>query len=299
MSYALRNTVVLAAFLAMIFGVGFYLTSVVQPKEKEKLIAEGVNLDKTISERPVVESQLKSAEEKLAEMKSKYTKRFKVIPTNDTTALTYAYLNRIMEASGFVKFDMVYQGPKSFNQYGYNVYNLKGETSYENLFKFIWYLEHAKLLYKLESLTLNGHEVREQTQEKPQLIVPFTMDVDAYYSSAAGISSEKSGQDPTLYKTIGVGLNFLKPLISSEPPPNVRGLVDVERSDLRAVMSDKVFIVDQEGKGHMLRVGDEVYLGYLTKIDASKNEAEFTLNKGGIIDRQVLRVRFENTRGTK
>jgi hypothetical protein len=292
MSYALRNTVVLAAFLAVIFGMGFYLTSVVQPKEKQKLVAEGVNLDKVIADRPSIESELKSDEEKLAEMKSKYVKRFKVIPTNDTTALTYAYLNRIMEASGFVKFDMLYQGAKPFNQYGYNVYNLKGETDYQNLFKFIWYLEHAKLLYKVENLTLSGHEVRDETQEKPQLIVPFTMDIDAYYSSAAGISSEKSGQDPTLYRTVGVGANFLKPLISSEPPANVRGLVDVERSDLRAVMSDKVFIVDQDGKGHMLRVGDEVYLGYLTKIDPSKNEAEFTLNKGGIIDRQVLKVRF-------
>jgi Tfp pilus assembly protein PilO len=292
MSYALRNTVILAAFLAVIFGVGFYLTKVVQPREEEKFVAEGNKLDQTISQRPAVERELKSAEEKLAEMKSKYVKRFKVIPTNDTTALTYAYLNRIMDASGFVKFDMLYQGAKSLDQYGYNVYNLKGETSYENLFKFIWYLEHAKLLYKVEDLTLTGHEVRDQTQEKPQLIVPFTLELDAYYSSAAGVSSEATGGDPTLYKTVGVGLNFLNPLISSEPPPNLRGLVDVERSDLRAVMSDKVFIVDQNGAGHILRVGDEVYLGYLTKIDASKNEAEFTLNKGGIIDRQVLQVRF-------
>jgi Tfp pilus assembly protein PilO len=292
MSYALRNTVVLTAFLVVIFGIGFYLTSVVQPREKTKFIAESQSLDKTISERPAVESQLKSAEAKLADLKSKYVKRFKVIPGNDTTALTYAYLNRIMDASGFVKFDMLYQGAKTFQQYGFNSYSLKGETSYDNLFKFIWYLEHAKLLYKVEALTLTGHEVREENEEKPRLIVPFTMELDAYYSSAAGVSSESSGQDQTLSSTVGVGPNFLNPLISSEPPVNLRGLVDVERSDLRAVMSDRIFIVDQKGEAHTLRVGDEVYLGYLTKIDASNNEAEFTLNKGGIIDRQVLKVRF-------
>ncbi|HUI30456.1 MAG TPA: hypothetical protein VLX91_09590 [Candidatus Acidoferrales bacterium] len=292
MSYALRNTIVLAAFLAVIGGVGFYLTGVVQPKEKAKFVAEGKKLDAVISERPALESELKNSQQKLADMKSKYSKKFKVIPTNDTTALTYAYLNRVMDASGFVKFDMLYQGAKSFDKYGYNDYNLKGETSYENLFKFIWYLEHARLLYKIEDLTLSGHEVREETEEKPTTIVPFTMQLHAYYSSAAGITSESTGPDQTFYKTVGVGLNFLKPLISSEPPPNLRGLVDVERSDLRAVMSDKIFIVDQNGKGYILRVGDEVYLGYLTKIDANKNEAEFTLNKGGIIDRQTLKVRF-------
>jgi hypothetical protein len=292
LSYALRNTIVLAAFLAVIGSVGLYLTEVVQPKEKAKLIAEGQKYDQIISQRPALEDELKASEEKLKEMKGKYTSRFKVIPTNDTTALTYAYLNRVMEASGFVKFDIVYQGPKTFRQYGYNVYNLKGETDYDNLFKFIWYLEHAKLLYKIEDLSLTGHEVRDETMEKPHTIVPFTMNLDAYYSSVAGVSSEMSGEDPTFNKTVYVGHNYFIPLISSEPPANVRGLVDVERSDLRAVMPDKIFIVDEKGKGHILRVGDEVYLGYLTKIDPSKNEAEFTLNKGGIIDRVVLKTRF-------
>ncbi|HEY9165371.1 MAG TPA: hypothetical protein VIS48_04335 [Candidatus Kryptonia bacterium] len=292
MTYALRNTVVLAAFLAVIFGVGFYLTKVVQPGEQDKLQREIYSLDQTIAQRPGVEEELTSSQQKLAEMKAKYSRRFKVIPTNDTTAVTYAYLNRIMDASGFVKFDMLYQGNKSLHDYGYNVYNLKGETSYDNLFKFVWYLEHARLLYKVGELSLTGHEVREETQEKPTTIVPFTMELHAFYASLSGVSSEQRGEDQTLYRPVSVGLNFLKPMISSEPPPNLRGLVDVERSDLRAVMADKIFIVDEKGKGHILRVGDEVYLGYLTRIDPNKNQAEFTLNKGGIIDRVALNVRF-------
>jgi len=292
MPYALRNTIVLATFLAVIGSVGFYLTDMVQPSQKAKLVAESARLDQTISQRPELESELKAAEDKLAEMKSKYTERFKVIPTNDTTALTYAYLNRIMNSSGFVKFDLLYQGAKTFGQYGYNIYNLKGETSYDDLFKFIWYLEHARLLYKVQDLTLTGHEVRDEAQEQPHTIVPFTMNLNAYYSSVAGVSSDVSGEDPTLYKTVSSGHDFFKPLISSEPPANLRGLVDVERSDLRAVMTDKIFIVDEKGKAHILSVGDEVYLGYLTRIDQSKNEAEFTLNKGGIIDRVTLKTRF-------
>ena len=71
MSYALRNTIVLTAFLVVIFGVGFYLTSVVQPRERAKLVAEGQTLDVTISERPGLEKEHNSSEENLAEMKSK------------------------------------------------------------------------------------------------------------------------------------------------------------------------------------------------------------------------------------
>lgn len=292
MSYALRNTVVLAAFLAIIFTVGFYLTKVVQPGERKTLQTEMVSLDKTIAERPGLESQLKDSKQKLAEMKQRYEKRFKVIPANDTTALTYAYLNRVMNSSGLVKFDMLYQGPTSEKQYGYNTYNLKGETSYSNLYRFIWYLEHARMLYKVEDLTLTGHEIRNDSTGQAELIIPFTMNLRAYYSTAAGVSSGLTGSDPTFNKRVAIGVDFLRPLISSEPPPNVKGLVDVQRSELRAVMPDKIFIVDQKGEGHILKVGDEVYLGYLTRIVPSKNEAEFTLNEGGIIQRVDLKVRF-------
>lgn len=292
MSYALKNTIVLAGFLVVIFGVGFYLTRVSQPGEEQKLKTEVASLERTINERPAVEAQLKESQQRLNKMRETFAHRFKVIPTNDTTALTYAYLNRIMGASGFVKFDMLYQGKKDFKQYGYDTYNLKGETSYGNLFRFIWYLEHARLMYKVGDLSLTGLEVRDKTSERPQTVIPFTMELRAYYSSVTGISSEHTGADPTLYRNVNVGLNFFRPLISTEPPANVHGLVDVERSDLQAVMPDKVFIVDQNGVGHILKVGDEVYLGYLTKIDPNKNEAQFTLNKGGIIDRVTLKVRF-------
>lgn len=292
MTYALRNTLVLAAFLAIIFGVGLYLTKVVQPGEVKKMRTELTSLDRTIAQKPALAAELKGSEKKLADMKQRYAERFKVIPSNDTTALTYAYLNRIMDASGFVKFDMLYQGPKNEKQYGYNTYSLRGETSYSNLFKFIWYLEHARLLYKVEDLTLTGHEVLDAKTGRAKLIVPFTMELRAYYSSAAGVSSEHTGVDQTFYRNVNTGLNYFRPLISTEPPPNVKGLVDVERSDLRAVMSDKIFIVDQNGKGHILKVGDPVYMGYLTQINPAKNEAEFTLNKGGIIDHVNLKVRF-------
>lgn len=292
MSYALRNTLVLAVFLAIIFSVGFYLTRVVQSGQKKKLQTQIVSLDKTIAQRPSVAAELKSSQTKLADMKQRYANRFKVIPQHDTTALTYAYLNRVMAASGFVKFDLIYQGAKNSRQWGYNTYNLRGETSYRELFRFVWYLEHAKLLYKIGDLTVSEHEVKNTENGRTETVLPFTLDLRAYYSSVAGISSEVNGPDRTFYTYVNPGLNFLRPLISTQPPPNVDDLVDVESSELRAVMPDKIFIVDQNGKGHILKVGDRVYLGYLTKIDPTKNEAEFTLNKGGIIDRVDLKVRF-------
>ena len=51
-----------------------------------------------------------------------------------------------------------------------------------------------------------------------------------------------------------------------------------------------ILVRDRKGRFNSLKVGDKVYLGYLTRIDPKRGEAEFTLNKGGIIEKVVLKI---------
>jgi len=44
-----------------------------------------------------------------------------------------------------------------------------------------------------------------------------------------------------------------------------------------------------------LEEGDEVYLGYVTKIVPEEGRVEFTLNKGGIVERFELRTTSRTT----
>ena len=82
------------------------------------------------------------------------------------------------------------------------------------------------------------------------------------------------------------------PIISSGIPPNTRSLVEVERADLRAVIPGKAFVLDQTNVIRTLLEGDEVYLGYVTKIDQANGRMECTLNKGGIIEKVELKIRY-------
>ena len=64
------------------------------------------------------------------------------------------------------------------------------------------------------------------------------------------------------------------------------------------MLPGKAILVDHLGKIHVLKEGDEVYLGYLTKIDVPNNRVEFTLNKGGIVERYSLTLPFPSAEET-
>ena len=81
-------------------------------------------------------------------------------------------------------------------------------------------------------------------------------------------------------------------MISSGIAANLRSLVEIERSDLKAVIPGKAFVLDQTNTIRTLSEGDEVYLGYVTKIVPDDGRIECTLNKGGIIERVELRIRY-------
>jgi len=83
--------------------------------------------------------------------------------------------------------------------------------------------------------------------------------------------------------------NPFYPLIHSIPK-NKEGLVDVKKSKLIALSGNKIYLIDQTGNLVNLNIGDEVYLGWLKKIDQMKQTAHFTLNKGGVIEKVLLKV---------
>ena len=89
------------------------------------------------------------------------------------------------------------------------------------------------------------------------------------------------------------------PLIRNELPPNTEELLEVEGSKLLALLPDGAFISDTKGNTFMLWEGDQVYLGYLTKIDYNKNRVNFILNKGVIIEKVYLELQKEENQKRK
>ena len=78
------------------------------------------------------------------------------------------------------------------------------------------------------------------------------------------------------------------PAIRNQIAPNVDNLLDVQGAKLLALIPEGAFVADNKGNTYLVYEGEQIYLGYLTKIDYDKNTVNFILNKGGIIEKVQL-----------
>lgn len=289
MPYILRNTIVLGVLLIIILAVGFYLSAAQYPKKIEKIEKNIKTYDIELQNTPDLINQYNQLNQILITTQQRWELRNKDIPPVNITGETYDYINSLISKSGEIKLDMLFTGTKNQNNYGFNTYSLKGEAPFENVFRFIWYLENSRLLYKIAALSMRGIETKDKQTGRSQLLVTFDIVLNAYFSSIPELYSSAGERRilPTALTT-----DPFTPIILRDLPPNVDDLVEIERSDLKAVIPGRAFVIDQNNRMRALSEGDEVYLGYVTKVDHLNGRIECTLNKGGIIEKFELNIRF-------
>jgi hypothetical protein len=280
---------ILGVLLLLIIGVGTYIRAFNLPRKAKQIERELKKIDDELQNTPNLVNEFNDLSATLNDTQKRWENRNKDIPPVDITSQSYAYFSRLIDLSGYVKLDMIYNGVQNLGNYGYNIYNLKGEAPFENLYRFIWYLENDRKLYKIQTLTLKGIEVAPTDKEEGKVLVTFDMTVQAFFSSVTELSSSLGERSITPNP---LNVDPFAPVISSGIPPNSRELVEIERSDLKAVITGKAYVLDQTNTIRALQEGDEVYLGYITKIDPEGGRVESTLNKGGIIEKVELKIRY-------
>ncbi|MBM2839541.1 MAG: hypothetical protein HW412_69 [Bacteroidetes bacterium] len=289
MSYKIRNSVVLGVLLFLVLGVGVYVRGFNLPGKLNKIETEIRTIEDQLQNTPNLVAEFNDLSANLADTKKRWENRNKDIPPVDVTSQTYAYFSHLIDLSGDVKLDLLYTGVEQKGNYGFNVYNLRGEAPFENFYRFIWYLENGRKLYKIQKMNVKGLEVAPKEDEPGGILVTFEMVVHAYFSSVAELASAPGERTITPNYLM---IDPFNPVISSDIPANLRKLIEIERSDLKAVIPGKAFVLDQTNTIRTLTEGDEVYLGYVTKIDPEQGRIECTLNKGGIIEKVELKIRY-------
>ncbi len=292
MTYIIRNTVVLGSVLAVILILGIYLTSFSLPKKLNAIEKDIKRIQVELQNTPDLANQYNVTAATLADMKKRWETRNKDIPPKDITGETYGYLNHTIDVSGEIKMDMTYVGPKDFGRYGYNVYTIKGEAPFGNLYRFIWLAENGRRLLKISNMSLRGYEsVTKDTREFKELVL-FDIELQSYFSTIPELNNAPNQQNPV---PVSLASNPFFPLITHEIPPPQAGEIEIERSDLKAVANGKAFIIDQNQKSRVLEEGDKVYLGYVTKIYPNEGKIECLLNRGGVAERYELKIRQGQT----
>jgi len=292
MTYKQRNSMILFVQLLLVGVSGGWVLFRQYPDRFAELRAENQRCDKILAERDAREERLSQINYSIEEKSSHLSRWNKTIDSTLSMADVLAYLNGVQAKYGDLKFTLTFVREAQASGYGYKIFSFNGEGDWESIFAMIWTLENGPKLFIIEKLSLRGVETMEEDSDPPyytrfKLVIPFTMQVRAVFSSSANFALA-GNESRELLIQLPTGDNIFYPVVTRDLPPNDEDLLECERAELKALLPEKAIIADHLGKIHALEEGDPVYLGYLLKIHRETNSLEFLLNKGGIAEKFVL-----------
>src|SRR5574338_176608 len=287
MNKKLRSTLVLLALLFIILiagGAYLYFAQGKDLKEKQEKLKE---LQAKALDPQELLTRYQELLVKSNHLDSILANREFNIPQNLSSIKFFNFVNNI--TNGFSDKDQVnieFLDQKQEKEFYYHEYKLTGYGYFNEVYNLIYGIEHSKELKKVVNVSL-GNMVKTDPDELPVYLVNFTLTTKAYFSSdnrfAPATFVENNLGAPTLY-------DAFYPLIRNEIPPNIDELLDVQGATLLALIPEGAFIADSKGNTYLIWEGEQVYLGYLTKIDYQNSRVSFILNKGGIIEKMDLEL---------
>lgn len=290
MSYAIRNTIILAGLL--IFVIIFSLLNNYHAQKNVNSIKS--RLDENLQQLNLLKTanpDMKDQEifaQSLTELELRVKNESKLLARDNNPTLTYSYLLDICENyCPDLKFDFKFIDDGQVETSFYNEYSVIGVGPIQSLYTFLYQLENQFMLYVVESVKLSGIEADEQL---PRDYIYFTLVIRAYYED----NMLDVGDIPFRYlKYRSLSRNPFVPGIHGPIPSEYEmTFVETDDCDLIGLTLDKAFLLDRNGKIHVLKPGDKVAYGYLEKIDWDRQVAVFYLNKIGVSIKKTMVLRY-------
>lgn len=287
MNKKLRSTLVLLSLLLIILIAGGAYLYFVQGKDLDEKRDKLTELQAKALDPQELLAQYQDLLVKSNRLDSILANREFNIPQNLSSIKFYNFVNNVTNGfSDKAQVNIEYVEQKQEKEFFYHDYKLTGFGYFNEVYNLIFAIEHSKELKKVTNVSL-GNLVQTKDQEVPVYLVSFTINARTYFSSdnrfAPATFVENNLGSPTLY-------DAFYPLIRNEIPPNIDELLDVQGATLLALIPEGAFIADSKGNTYLIWEGEQVYLGYLTKIDYQNSRVSFILNKGGIIEKVDLQL---------
>jgi hypothetical protein len=287
MNKKLRSTLGLVALLIIILVIGGIYLFVFQRgaiNERQEKLAE---LNANVYDPVELNARFVSLEKRSAELDSILSARKFNIPQNIQSIKFYNFVNSIVaNFSPYTQVNVEYLDQIKDKEFFVHQYKLSGSGYFNEVYSMIYAIEQSKELKKISTLTL-GNLIRTDKDGVPLFLVNFDIVAQVYYSSDSRFAAVARVENDLV---TGPLYDAFYPLIRNEIPPNVDNLLDVQGAKLLALIPEGAFVADTKGNTYLVWEGEQVYLGYLTKIDYDSNTVSFILNKGGIIEKVTLEL---------
>lgn len=299
MSFKIRNSIVLGSLALLISIIGLIYWKWYQPKKLKEIAKRSQQIEAQLANMQGLLEKIEQLEQQYKEVKRKYDSRSKEIPTTDVSSQTYAYMSKgqdqAMTNGEIPRFNMTFDGAHPSTGYGYNSYKLTvGTGVFANIYRFVYYLENGRRLYKIRDLAMDQKEKIDPDTKETKSYIEFSMELDAYYSGIDVLASSLAARSLT---SVAAPFDPFNPLvlttISMEAPPDQ---IDVSKIDIKAILPGKAFALSGEDL-ILLHVGDKVWRGRVLSIDPKLGVVTFLVDEGGLFKRVEKKIIFEKRKG--
>jgi hypothetical protein len=274
-------------------GGGFYVLYL-QAKQIRDIEQERALIRSELGDVNELNARLAMVRARVEVLDEAWSMRPKTMPATEKASITNMYLNEILTLSPELDLNVLTQEMVEQDGCGYVRYHLAGEGPFDSFARLVQYLEYGPRVMKLKNLDVREfHKVDEDLGVIAHLI-QFDADLYAYYTPQT-LFADSAALVPLAETNFPlITYNPFRSLVTLEIPPNSQNLLEPENSTLYAITKDFAFVYDQNNQTVKLQEGDEVYLGYVSKIIFDRQQVEFLLNKGGIQERYVLTLKAKN-----
>jgi len=296
MSNTTRNLIILILLFLFIVAVGGYYVLIFQPKLHRTKVDELNALNQKYLDVKALTVIYDSLQRESEKVDSILFHRAKAIPFRESITDTYNdILDITKNFSRYTRVNIEYDRTEKIGVASVDHFTITGQGEFKDVFRLIYEMEKSKKLYKISSLKLRNATL---TTGKGEILyqVEFEIKLESYFTDDKNLALNYEDTRPALFNYVS---DVFYPLIQPEIPPNYDALLEVDGATLLAMIPDGVFIMDKNGNSYTLTEGDPVYLGYLTRIDYDRQQCEFLLNKGGIIEKVVLKLKSTNPKEFK
>ena len=283
-----KITIILAAAFFTTTLFNYYWLHMVKGGELKIAVMEKEAKENEYNELKQLADGYEELAARLTELKKEYYNRDKVLPSLEDSRVSFAYFNSLLRMPGDnVNFSFITGGTEEKEGYCTTSYVMAGDMYFASYYDFLYKLEHFKRLYRIESLAVQEIVKTDNPEKMPVSFVKFNMAVKGF-SARESVRKKEDIRDDKIPEP--VGRNPFLAIIKEELPPNVDNLPVAPTLRLQGMTDDRAFVVDADGKLLTMQIGDEVYLGYLSGINKKEGTVEFTLNRGGLIERVALSI---------
>ena len=290
MNKKLRSTLSLLALLLIIVVIGGLYIFVFQRSSLNERRAKLEELNTNSYDPVELAARYEELKLRSAILDSVLSSRKFNIPKDLSSIKFYNFVNNVVSNfSEHTQVNIEFQNRQQDKDFYFYEYKLTGSGFYNEVYRLIYSIEQSKELKKIKTVDL-GNLIKTDEDGIPLFLVNFEMIAQVYFSSDGRFAPEEFVENNLMTGPI---YDAFYPLIRNEIPPNVDELLDVQGAKLLALIPEGAFIADTHGNTYLVWEGEQVYLGYLTKIDYEENSVSFILNKGGIIEKVNLELERE------